>query len=64
VIDYPPIRVFWFSGAAFATGVETRTMDGVQVKVYDAAKSIADCFTFRNNVGVDNPEGVAYHSPG
>ena len=52
-IDYPPVRVFWFSGESYTTGVETREMDGVQVKIYGAAKTVADCFKFRNKVGID-----------
>ncbi len=50
-IDYPPIRVFWFSGEAFTEGVEEHDPDGV--RVYGAAKSVADCFKFRNKLGID-----------
>ena len=49
-IDYPPIRVFWFSGKAFTEGVE-RAPNGV--RIYGAAKTIADCFKFRNKLGID-----------
>ena len=52
-IDYPPTRVFWFSGDSYDQGVETREMDGVQVKIYTSAKTIADCFKFRNKIGID-----------
>jgi predicted transcriptional regulator of viral defense system len=52
-IDYPPVRVFWFSGDSYTTGVETWQMDGIQVKIYGAAKTVADCFKFRNKVGID-----------
>jgi predicted transcriptional regulator of viral defense system len=34
-------------------GVEVHRMDGVEVRVYNAAKTIADCFRFRNRIGID-----------
>ena len=52
-IDYPPVRVFRFSGPAFAEGVETSTIDGISIKVYSPEKTIADCFKFRLKLGVD-----------
>jgi len=52
-IDYPPIRTFWFTGEALTTGVETHELDGVPVKVYSPAKTVADCFKFRNKIGQD-----------
>jgi predicted transcriptional regulator of viral defense system len=52
-LEWPPIRVYRFSGTAFAWGVEHHRVDGVGVKVYGAAKTVADCFKFRNRLGVD-----------
>ncbi len=52
-IDYPPVRVFWFSGEAFTAGVEIRRIDGVDVRLYCGAKTVADCFKFRNRLGID-----------
>jgi len=52
-LDYPPIRVFHFSGKAFTEGVETRKVDGVSFKVYSREKTLADCFKYRNVVGMD-----------
>jgi predicted transcriptional regulator of viral defense system len=52
-IDHPPTRVFKFSGAAFRAGVETRRIDGVTVRIYNADKTVADCFKFRNKLGMD-----------
>jgi predicted transcriptional regulator of viral defense system len=52
-IDYPPVRLFWFSGAAFTEGIETRKVDGLSVRIYSAEKTIADCFKFRNKLGMD-----------
>ena len=52
-VDGPKVRVFRFSGAALTEGVETHTIEGVTVKVYGVAKTVADCFKFRNKVGLD-----------
>ena len=49
----PPVRIFRFSGAALVEGVESRKIDGVQVRVYSAAKTVADCFKYRNKIGID-----------
>ncbi len=53
VIDYPPTRVYWFSGEAFTAGVEVQKMDGVAVRIYGSAKTVADCFKLRNKLGID-----------
>ena len=52
-LDYPPIRVTLVSGPAFAYGVERYQVDGVPVRIYSPAKTVADCFKFRNKIGVD-----------
>lgn len=52
-LEYPPVRLFWFTGKAFAEGIETHVLDGVNVQVYTAAKSVADCFKYRNKLGLD-----------
>lgn len=52
-VDYPPIRVVRFSGEALVAGVETHTLEGRKVKIYGIAKTIADCFKFRNKIGLD-----------
>lgn len=52
-LDEIPIRVFWYSEPSFSAGVESVSMDGVDVKIYSAEKSIADCFKYRNKVGLD-----------
>ncbi len=52
-IDYPPVRVFKFSGAAFRQGIEVHKIDGVPVRIYSAEKTIADAFKFRNKLGMD-----------
>jgi predicted transcriptional regulator of viral defense system len=52
-LDYPPIRTYRFSGASFTEGIEHMTVDGTSVRVYDPEKTIADCFKFRNRIGMD-----------
>lgn len=53
VLNWPPLAVFRFSGEAFTMGVETHSIDNVSVHVYGVAKTVADCFRFRNRIGVD-----------
>jgi predicted transcriptional regulator of viral defense system len=48
-----PLRIHYFSGRALTQGVERHEIEGVQVKIYSAAKTVADCFKFRNKIGVD-----------
>jgi predicted transcriptional regulator of viral defense system len=52
-IQYPPTRFFWISPEPFKAGIETHKIDNVDVKVYGVAKTIADCFKFRNKTGMD-----------
>lgn len=48
-----PLRIIRMSGSAFRAGIETHRINGVRVRVYDAAKTVVDCFKFRNKVGLD-----------
>lgn len=52
-VDYPPLRIVRFSGAARTSGVEERVIEGVAVKVYNPAKTVADCFKYRHKIGLD-----------
>ena len=52
-LDHPPIKTYRFSGEAFTEGVETHELDGVSVRIYNPEKTLADCFKFRNKVGLD-----------
>jgi predicted transcriptional regulator of viral defense system len=52
-LDYPPVRVFRFGARAFAAGVETHEIDGTPVRVYSREKTLADCFKYRNKIGLD-----------
>lgn len=48
-----PLNVFRFSGKAFTEGIETHDIEGVQLRVYSPAKTVADCFKYRNKIGLD-----------
>lgn len=52
-VDYPPIRIFRFSGPSLKEGIEEKKIEGVSVRVYNPAKTVADCFKYRNKVGID-----------
>ena len=52
-LDHPPLRIFRFSGRAFSSGIETHELDGVAVRIYSAEKTVADCFKYRNKIGLD-----------
>ncbi len=52
-LDYPPLRVVRFSGAALTEGVEEHVVDGVIVRITGVAKTVADCFKYRNKIGLD-----------
>lgn len=52
-LDYPPLRVYRFSAAAFEAGVETHTIDRIHVRVYSAEKTLADCFKYRHKIGME-----------
>ena len=52
-VHFPPTRAFWFAGPAFTEGVEVYKLDGVPVRVYSAEKTLADCFKYRNKIGLD-----------
>jgi len=52
-LEWPPLRVYWFSGSMYSEGIETHERDGVQLKVYSAARTVADCFRLRNRLGIE-----------
>lgn len=52
-LQYPPVRFFWISPKPFQAGIETYEKDHISIRVYGVAKTIADCFKFRNKIGLD-----------
>ncbi len=51
--DYPPLRIVHFSGEALSYGIEGKKLEGMTVRVFDPAKTVADCFKFRNKIGLE-----------
>ncbi len=49
----PPLRIVHFSGLSLSSGVEEHLLEGVPVRIFSAAKTVADCFKFRNKIGLD-----------
>ena len=52
-LKHPPVRVFRFTGEAFTEGIETPKVDGIQIRIYNPEKTLADCFKYRNKIGLD-----------
>ena len=52
-LKHPPLRVFWFTGRSFTEGIETHKVDGIRLRVYSSEKTLADCFKYRNKLGLD-----------
>lgn len=52
-IDFPPVSVHQFTKEAYNAGIEKHEIDGVGILVYSQEKTIADCFKFRNKLGLD-----------
>lgn len=52
-IKYPPVRFYRFAPKVWKAGIENREIESHKVKIYGLAKTIADCFKFRNKIGMD-----------
>lgn len=52
-IKYPPVRFYRFDPKSWGAGIEEHKIEGCKVKIYNLAKTIADCFKFRNKIGID-----------
>lgn len=52
-IDFPPTRVFHFSPETFSAGIQKQEIEDNPIRVYSPEKTIADCFKFRNKIGLD-----------
>ena len=51
--DALPLRIVRFSGAALSSFIEEHNIEGVTVRVYSPAKTVADCFKYRNKIGLN-----------
>ena len=52
-MKYPPVRFYRFASNAWKAGIEEHEIEDHKIKVYNLAKTIADCFKFRNRIGAD-----------
>ena len=52
-LEHPPVRFYRFGDASLSAGVERIKVAGRELRVYSAAKTVADCFKFRNKIGKD-----------
>ena len=52
-LSYPPISVVRLSGPSFSEGIAEHSIEGVNVKIYNPAKTVADCFKFRSRIGLE-----------
>src|SRR6202023_957806 len=49
----PPVKIYRFDAATFDQGIETHRIDGVTVRIYGVARTLVDCFKYRNKLGLD-----------
>jgi predicted transcriptional regulator of viral defense system len=49
----PSLRIVRLSGPSLTEGTENHQVEGVTIRIYSAAKTVADCFKFRNKIGLD-----------
>jgi len=52
-VKYPPVKFYRFAHDAWKAGVEKHKIEGHKIKVYSLAKTVADCFKFRNRIGIN-----------
>lgn len=52
-IEHPPLDIVYLSQKPYAAGIEEIVSDGVPVRIYNREKTVADCFKFRNKIGLD-----------
>jgi len=52
-LDNPPIHAYKFSEDAFESGIEKHQIDGARIQIYNVEKTLADCFKYRNKLGMD-----------
>ena len=52
-VEYPPVRYVRFSGHSLSGGVKRHLIEGIEVPIFEPAKSIVDCFRYRHKIGLD-----------
>jgi predicted transcriptional regulator of viral defense system len=53
LIDYPPLDIVYLSEKPYHSGIDEHSIDGVNVRIYNREKTVADCFKFRKKIGLD-----------
>lgn len=53
VLKFPPLKLFWYSEAVYEAGIETSEVDATPLRVYSPEKTLADCFKYRNKIGIE-----------
>jgi predicted transcriptional regulator of viral defense system len=51
--DYPPLQIVWLSQKTYSAGIREISIDNTTIKIYSSEKTLADCFKFRNKLGLD-----------
>ena len=49
----PPVRIYRFDAPTFDHGIEPHAIDGIPVRIYNVARTVVDCFNYRNKLGLD-----------
>jgi predicted transcriptional regulator of viral defense system len=52
-VTFPPLKIVRFTGPALTAGIEIHQLEGQTVRVFSVAKTVADCFKYRNKIGLD-----------
>ena len=52
-IDNSPVKIVQFSGEGYRNGIETHIIENNEIQIYNIPKTIADCFKYRNKLGID-----------
>jgi predicted transcriptional regulator of viral defense system len=52
-IDYPPIKAFHFGNKSYYAGIEEQKIDNIKIRIYSREKTIADCFAYREKIGLE-----------
>ncbi|MFC1496527.1 type IV toxin-antitoxin system AbiEi family antitoxin domain-containing protein [Candidatus Margulisiibacteriota bacterium] len=51
-IEYPPVKFYHFEQKSWQAGIEEIKIRNHRIRVYNLAKTVADCFKFRNRIGI------------
>lgn len=52
-LDFPPLDIVWLSEKSYRAGITEQQVDDIPIMIYSREKTIADCFKFRNKIGID-----------